>query len=355
MAQIKSICGYAKTENLRQLHVRLFGNGPINWDEQKPAQDFLPLLQEIAKPKPNKDQGVVRAAQALLNSIDPAAGNGQPVAPLPGEAQENTPIKIPAPLPGYPRKKPTPAPRKDTSLEELEDQAMAAVRDKVNQELQEAQIKLQYQETQVKDLQERLQAAQEAMDLGLLAAQEEIQKAKLETAQALANLGDTELALANLVKELEAKKKRWQLFPDFTELDLAFYINMGAGIFGTIYMLGPWGGVFGAVYFLLSRHLLRMTKNRHSNQTAASNQWLVWVLEGVTFFIHLVMFNLGIWQHPETLPFDVSQNTGGPFYIALVLSSLLSGGAIYAVLTSLALSNEKQRADEYEKQTGLTW
>lgn len=349
MAQIKSICGYTKTENLRQLHVRLFGNGPINWDEQKPAQDFLPLLQEIAKPKPNKDQGVVRAAQALLNSIDPAAGNGQPVALLPGEAQENTAIKIPAPVPGYPRKKPAPAPRKDTSLEELQDQAMAAVRDKVNQELQEAQVKMQYQETQVKELQERLRAAQEALDITVhgasiaqAAAQEELQALVQELEQLKAQVQ-------------AAGKKRWQLFPDFTELDLAFYINMGAGIYGTIYLLGPWGGVFGAVYFLLSRHLLRMTKNRHSNQTAASNQWLVWVLEGVTFFIHLVMFNLGIWQNPETLPFDIEQNPGGPFYIALGLSSLLSGGAIYAVLTSLALSNEKQRAAEYEKQTGLTW
>lgn len=147
-------------------------------------------------------------------------------------------------------------------------------------------------------------------------------------------------------------------FEGFNELDLAFYICMGVGVYGLFFFLKVMGLLAGSLYVLLSRHALKMTKNRHSHQTAQRGINLVWALELASFFVHLSMFNLALWQTGKDgqLPFSVYENITYCFYVAVPLALLFSGGGVYAVTTSLALLDEKARATEYEKDNaGLKW
>lgn len=147
-------------------------------------------------------------------------------------------------------------------------------------------------------------------------------------------------------------------FEGFSELDLAFYICMGVGVYGLFFFLKVMGLLAGLLYVLLSRHALKMTKNRHSHQTAERGINLVWALELASFFVHLSMFNLALWQSGKDgqLPFSVWENPAYCFWVAVPLALLFSGGGVYAVTTSLALLDEKARATEYEENNdGLKW
>lgn len=144
-------------------------------------------------------------------------------------------------------------------------------------------------------------------------------------------------------------------FSGFTELDLAYYFCIGATIYSLWFLVKDMTLFAGPVYLLLSRNALRMTKNRYSNRTAERGVILVWALEIAALFVHWNMFNLRLWQHSDIVAINPEENPAAFFWIAGAFATLLSGGGIYAVSTSLAANNEKAEAEEYEDLHGKKW
>lgn len=102
-----------------------------------------------------------------------------------------------------------------------------------------------------------------------------------------------------------------------------------------------------------------MAKDRYSQQTAKQGIVAICVLELLAFFVHLAMFNMRLWDANQAgkLPFSVQDGWMHiPFVIALCLALLVSLTAIYAVTTTLSLTKEKVRAENWESEnTGQKW
>lgn len=164
--------------------------------------------------------------------------------------------------------------------------------------------------------------------------------------------GNTEVKnkLASFLAEVLRKE-----FRGFTELDLAYYFCIGATIYSLWFLVRDMTLFAGPVYLLLSRNALRMTKNRHSHQTAERGVMLVWALEIAALFVHWNMFNLRLWEHRDTIAIKWFDHPQAFFWIAGAFALVLSGGGIYAVSTSLAANNEKAEALEYEQTHGKSW
>lgn len=142
-----------------------------------------------------------------------------------------------------------------------------------------------------------------------------------------------------------------------TMLDVMYLATIATAIYGLWFNLREMGLAFAVPYSLISFHALRMAKNPASRRTAQAGIAAVVVLEILTFFIHLSMFNLRIVQaaKAQSLPFEYSfyGTLEAPFYIACVLSGLFSGAGVYAVAVTFSLTMEKHRgkkAEELEAQ-----
>ena len=114
------------------------------------------------------------------------------------------------------------------------------------------------------------------------------------------------------------------------------------------------GAALAVPYCSISSHALRRAKNPANRKTAQAGIAAVVVLEVLTFFVHLVLFNLRTVQAAKAnlLPFEYSfwGSTSTPFTIACILAGLFSAAGIYAVSVTFSLTSEKHTAAEQAKQ-----
>ena len=146
----------------------------------------------------------------------------------------------------------------------------------------------------------------------------------------------------------QPKKRR---LPVVTMLDIVYYTTIATAIYGLWFTLREMGAAFAVPYAMVSFHALSMAKSPESRQTAKWGLGAVVVLEILTFFIHLVLFNLRAVQaaKADTLPFSYWETTEMPFYIACILAALFSAAGVYAVAVTFSLTSEKHSAAEKEK------
>jgi len=146
----------------------------------------------------------------------------------------------------------------------------------------------------------------------------------------------------------QPKKRR---LPAVTMLDVVYYTTIATAVYGLWFTLKEMGAAFAVPYALVSFHALSMAKNPESRQTAKAGLGAVVVLEVLTFFIHLVLFNLRAVQAAKanTLPFSYWETTEMPFYIACIMAGLFSAAGVYAVAVTFSLTSEKHSAAEKEK------
>jgi hypothetical protein len=152
-----------------------------------------------------------------------------------------------------------------------------------------------------------------------------------------------------VVIPVEQPKKR--RLPAVTMLDIVYYTTIATAVYGLWFTLKEMGLAFAVPYALVSFHALSMAKNPESRQTAKAGLGAVVVLEVLTFFVHLVLFNLRAVQAAKagTLPFSYWETTEMPFYIACILAGLFSAAGVYAVAVTFSLTSEKHSAAEKEK------
>lgn len=150
------------------------------------------------------------------------------------------------------------------------------------------------------------------------------------------------------VTEKPQQKPRRNILSGITALDIVYATTIVTAIYGLWFNLKEMGVAFAIPYSLISLHALRMAKNPDTLKTARAGISAVVVLEILTFFIHLSMFNLRVVQiaKANALPFEYSYwgSMSAPFYIALVLSALFSGAGVYAVAITFSITAEKIKA-----------
>lgn len=144
-------------------------------------------------------------------------------------------------------------------------------------------------------------------------------------------------------------------FSDFTELDAVFYLCMLATVYGLWFLVKDMALFAGPVYLLIGRHALKMTKKRKSQQTAERGVFIVLLLEFAALFIHWNMFNDRLWKYRDMVAIKWHDYPESFFWMAGAMALLLSGGAFYAVSTSLALLKERIQAEDYEAEHGRPW
>ena len=137
-------------------------------------------------------------------------------------------------------------------------------------------------------------------------------------------------------------------------LDIVYLSTIATAVYGLWFTLAEMGAAFAVPYCLISWHALRMAKNPANRKTAQAGIAAVVVLEVLTFFVHLVLFNLRTVQAAKAniLPFEYSfwGSTSIPFTIACILAGLFSAAGIYAVSVTFSLTSEKHQAAEQAKQ-----
>ena len=143
-------------------------------------------------------------------------------------------------------------------------------------------------------------------------------------------------------------------WPTVSMLDIVYLSTIATAVYGLWFTLREMGVAFAVPYCLISWHALRMAKNPASRQTAHAGIAAVVVLEILTFFVHLVLFNLRTVQAAKAgvLPFEYSfwGSTEMPFTIACILAGLFSAAGIYAVSVTFSLTSEKHAAAEKAKK-----
>lgn len=145
-----------------------------------------------------------------------------------------------------------------------------------------------------------------------------------------------------------AQRRKW---PTVSMLDVVYYTTIATAVYGLWFTLKEMGLAFAVPYCLVSLHALRMAKNPESRQTARAGVAAVVVLEVLTFFVHLVLFNLRAVQAAKagTLPLLYWEDPSAPWYIACVLAGMFSAAGVYAVAVTFSLTSEKHSAAEKEK------
>ena len=138
-----------------------------------------------------------------------------------------------------------------------------------------------------------------------------------------------------------------------TMLDMVYLSTILTAVYGLVYNLREMGAFFAVPYCLISWHAIRMAKRSDNRRTAQAGIAAVVVLELLTFFIHLSMFNLRLVDAAKagSLPFEYSfwGSTSAPFYIACILAGLFSGAGIYAVSVTFSLTSEKHHQAESKR------
>lgn len=142
-------------------------------------------------------------------------------------------------------------------------------------------------------------------------------------------------------------------WPTVSMLDIVYLSTIATAVYGLWFTLREMGAAFAVPYCLISWHALRMAKNPANRKTAQAGIAAVVVLEILTFFVHLVLFNLRTVQAAKAgvLPFEYSfwGSTSTPFTIACILAGLFSAAGIYAVSVTFSLTSEKHQAAEQAK------
>ena len=161
------------------------------------------------------------------------------------------------------------------------------------------------------------------------------------------------VAVAQPVTAQQPDKRRFT-WPSVSMLDIVYMSTIATAVYGLWFTLAEMGAAFAVPYCLISWHALRMAKNPANRKTAQAGIPAVVVLEILTFFVHLVLFNLRTVQAAKAniLPFEYSfwGSTSTPFTIACILAGLFSAAGIYAVSVTFSLTSEKHTAAEQAKQ-----
>lgn len=148
--------------------------------------------------------------------------------------------------------------------------------------------------------------------------------------------------------------KRRLVFPQIGMLDIVYLSTIATAVYGLWFTLREMGAAFAVPYCLISWHALRMAKNPESRSTAQVGIAAVVVLEILTFFVHLVLFNLRTVQAAKAgvLPFEYSfyGTLTMPFVIACILAGLFSAAGIYAVSVTFLGTSEKHALAEKAKR-----
>jgi hypothetical protein len=151
----------------------------------------------------------------------------------------------------------------------------------------------------------------------------------------------------------EPQPRKRFTWPQISMLDIVYLSTIATAVYGLWFTLREMGAAFAVPYCLISWHALRMAKNPASRKTAQIGVGAVVVLEILTFFVHLVLFNLRAVQAAKAniLPFEYSfwGSTGMPFTIACIMAGLFSGAGIYAVSVTYSLTSEKHTAAQQAK------
>lgn len=168
-----------------------------------------------------------------------------------------------------------------------------------------------------------------------------------------ARMRTTRTAVAQPVTPAPANTRRFE-WPTVSMLDVVYLSTIATAVYGLWFTLREMGAAFAVPYCLISWHALRMAKNPANRRTAQAGIAAVVVLEVLTFFVHLVLFNLRTVQAAKAglLPFEYSfwGSTETPFTIACVLAGLFSAAGIYAVSVTFSLTSEKHAAAERAKR-----
>ena len=148
--------------------------------------------------------------------------------------------------------------------------------------------------------------------------------------------------------------KRRFVWPQIGMLDIVYLSTIATAVYGLWFTLREMGAAFAVPYCLISWHALRMAKNPASRSTAQVGIAAVVVLEILTFFVHLVLFNLRTVQAAKAgvLPFEYSfyGSLEMPFVIACILAGLFSAAGIYAVSVTFLGTSEKHALSEKAKR-----
>ena len=143
-------------------------------------------------------------------------------------------------------------------------------------------------------------------------------------------------------------------WPQIGMLDIVYLSTIATAVYGLWFTLREMGAAFAVPYCLISWHALRMAKDPASRSTAQVGIAAVVVLEVLTFFVHLVLFNLRTVQAAKAgvLPFEYSfyGTLTMPFVIACILAGLFSAAGIYAVSVTFLGTSEKHAAAEKAKR-----
>lgn len=163
----------------------------------------------------------------------------------------------------------------------------------------------------------------------------------------------TRTAVAQPITPAQTTTRRFE-WPTVSMLDVVYLSTIATAVYGLWFTLREMGAAFAVPYCLISWHALRMAKNPANRRTAQAGIAAVVVLEVLTFFVHLVLFNLRTVQAAKAgvLPFEYSfwGSTETPFTIACILAGLFSAAGIYAVSVTFSLTSEKHAAAEKAKR-----
>ncbi len=175
--------------------------------------------------------------------------------------------------------------------------------------------------------------------------------ARTDTPDKLARTRTPRTAVAQQAIPQPSNTRRFE-WPTVSMLDVVYLSTIATAVYGLWFTLKEMGIAFAVPYCLISFHALRMAKNPANRQTAQAGIAAVVILEVLTFFVHLVLFNLRIVQTAKefALPFNYWEQTQTPFYIACILAGLFSAAGIYSVSVTFSLTSEKHASAEKAKR-----
>lgn len=140
-------------------------------------------------------------------------------------------------------------------------------------------------------------------------------------------------------------------------LDIVFVVGIALADYSLWFFMRGIGLAWATVYTLITVHALQMAKNPYARETASKGIMAVFVLEAVSFFLDLAMFNLQVWQAGKRgeLPFSVWENPTYAFWVSFALASLFCGAVLYSLSITLSLTSERVEAENFEATHGLKW
>lgn len=140
----------------------------------------------------------------------------------------------------------------------------------------------------------------------------------------------------------------------FTELDAVIWTTTLTTVAAVVTAFGWWGLPLSIVYALVLFHAMRMAADPTVQKTAENGAGIVILFEMLAACAHTYIFNLVLWSNRTSLPFEVHQEIQGgelvwvnghlPFVVAATVGAVLSGSAVYALVTKIKITRERSRA-----------